>query len=124
MVCPQAIGKARSVYAASRNCPSTKYSRGTSSMARSTTASPIPRCRKVSMNCMRPTLSSPAGCFGTAHSFATALAKQPRQVAHVGLVRHVEAKRCHRDAVGGECGHVGAIGGRLAARAHIGDPVI
>src|SRR6516164_11705075 len=44
---------------------STKCSRGTSSMARSTAASLMPRLRKASRNCMRPTLSSPGGCLGT-----------------------------------------------------------
>ena len=44
---------------------STKCSRGTSSMARSTAGSLMPRRRKPSRNCMRPTLSSPGGCLGT-----------------------------------------------------------
>src|SRR5262249_11665353 len=44
---------------------STKCSRGTSSMARSTAGSLIPRLRRASRNCMRPTLSSPGSCLGT-----------------------------------------------------------
>src|ERR671937_1792794 len=44
---------------------STKCSRGTSSIARSTAGSLMPRLRRPSRNCMRPTLSSPGGCLGT-----------------------------------------------------------
>jgi len=52
------------------NCPRDKYSRGTSSLGAQHRRVAIRVARRVSMNCMRPTLSSPAGCLHEAPLFS------------------------------------------------------
>src|SRR5580704_11310347 len=60
----------------------TNCSRGTSSMARSTFASMMPRRRRSSRNCIRPMCGSPDGETKSASPMTMAKALQPRTNAY------------------------------------------